>query len=1227
MVATRRAAQPAVEDELAMDNPELALKKKPIRKTTAKTTKAAANSAPKPKATRGKKAEPDLEEEMEDVHPVKPTRSVAGRRKKQAVPERVVEDEEIPVRPTRPTKAGSVRGKKAAAIAEDAITAPTIEVPKPTRGTKTGSVRGRKAAIAIDEEPVPAAEEPKTTRTTKTGSVRGRKATVAVESVPALLPPPEEIKATRSSRTTAAKAPPLSPKKITQVSKPATRTTRNANQKPAAKAAHAKVPPKARAPTRKRTESNENADPDADEVIDVTSTTPVKMRTPRVPVKKAERVAESDASMSSRPTTPNDSNAQSFSQNDDLDELQIDDESTPAGRAVAEPVSDTSDDELCGPKTPMKRSSPGATARYRDSVQRTIRKYKENMNMETPARRFAVLGSQRGTPQTQKPYCKPVPPGSDVRPMTVSRGADRAFVFRDIRAGVPSMRQYESLDEDQDELSFIPDEDIIPMDNDVADEPTPVPVESVHSDSNGESDVEMEDEPEFTPNIAFQEDEDAYIAPSLIEPDPEETVLIHDVESRTASPSMDAVESFETEDTVLIHRSDMDDHDDDNNGDYGSDSGDDSVINYGHGPFEAFASKGTPIAVDFDEHLADVRASPQKAHSEGVVTQNTTAFELQDEVDATAGAEMEVEFAEFVPELQSRRQTVNLDEFIEMSALSEPTVGLHDFAEQNDANAIDVMEVDDLVEDVAASKSQEVSPEMEPEMSALMNPEPDSLKADAPAPAVMESEHAAVPHYALPTMAFDARRKSLPVLSLRTPIKTGVRPNTSDGTSMPRIINPFANAWWSRQSGVSLVTTPIKDRPSTAHGIVSRSHAATPAKSSKTTTPVVTPGERFPRLAPRSNYEEHAKTTAPHARFQSPLKQSPKRRETFHKAMPGHVNLKPVAVTSSPVRTPVATPQTTPGERYPRLRPRQGYEEHAKTVAAPVRFKTPPAKTPLKRPATTQKPDSLRRAALTGTMSHTPMKTPLKGPAVTPSQVPMTPHPAAPLRGIVAMVEVYTLEGASASAPFLALLHRLGAKTTRSLSDKVTHVVFKDGSPTTLQRIRLNNKQVDKTGKGPYIHCVNSRWVTDCEAEGMRKDESEEEYIVDVAEVPRGGKRRRKSMEPSALMNIGGNIVRDRKSSLGRASIGRVSSLGRSPLKVDSPAKQPESAVLETPKVDVGEKENSGDDQSSPVTPAWIAAPGQLVQQTAPIHRIRKLEIQGGKEPKNRRLTFWHGGA
>jgi len=220
------------------------------------------------------------------------------------------------------------------------------------------------------------------------------------------------------------------------------------------------------------------------------------------------------------------------------------------------------------------------------------------------------------------------------------------------------------------------------------------------------------------------------------------------------------------------------------------------------------------------------------------------------------------------------------------------------------------------------------------------------------------------------------------------------------------------------------------------------------------------------------------------------------------------------------------------------------------------------------------------------------------------------------------LVEVFTLEGASASAPFVALLHRLGAKATKAWTERTTHVIFKDGSPMTLQRIRLNNQDVEVSGKGVHVHCVNSRWITDCDTEGKRMDETDEAYTVDVAEIPRGGKRRRKSMEPAALLNVNGNVVRDRKGSLGR------SSLGRSSTKYDSPAKKSEITVHITPKADVSvDKENEGHDLSSPVTPAYLAAPDTLIQQTAPINRMRKLGMKAQDRAKNRRLTSWNGSA
>lgn len=410
-------------------------------------------------------------------------------------------------------------------------------------------------------------------------------------------------------------------------------------------------------------------------------------------------------------------------------------------------------------------------------------------------------------------------------------------------------------------------------------------------------------------------------------------------------------------------------------------------------------------------------------------------------------------------------------------------------------------------------------------------------------------------------------------------------------------------------------------------------------------TPHATPPERYPRRSARQAYNEHASTVAAPARFHTPIQGKPKRPATAQRlasqtvaipatpplqttpgAIPrGNVSQKTPKPAVSPVRAP---PAVTPQARYPRLPAKRAYEEHATTVAGPSRFRSPAQASP-KRPATSQKPVNLRKVALQSSFpngSHTPIKTPLKPAAMTPSQVPMTPHPGAPLRGVVALVEVFTLDGASASAPFISLLQRLGARTTKSWSERVTHVIFKDGSPTTLQRVRINNKEVKETGKGFVIHCVNSRWVSDCDDSGSRVDESNDAYAVDVTEVPRGGGRRRKSMEPSALINVGGNIVRDRKSSGG---YGR-NSIGRSAVKPDTPGHRFSDEVPFTPGAKFHDLENEmdfdDDDQSELSTPDYLAAPDKLVQMTAPMNRVRKLELKK-EEGKNRRLTFWSGGA
>ncbi|KAG5951326.1 hypothetical protein E4U53_003322 [Claviceps sorghi] len=140
---------------------------------------------------------------------------------------------------------------------------------------------------------------------------------------------------------------------------------------------------------------------------------------------------------------------------------------------------------------------------------------------------------------------------------------------------------------------------------------------------------------------------------------------------------------------------------------------------------------------------------------------------------------------------------------------------------------------------------------------------------------------------------------------------------------------------------------------------------------------------------------------------------------------------------------------------------------------------------------------------------------------------------AALLRGCVVLVDVHTTEGADASGIFVELLTQMGAKCVKTWhwnpsasgngdgsSNKVgiTHVVFKDGGKRTMEKVRE---------AGGVVHCVGVSWVLDCERENQWLDEAP--YYLDTSVVPRGGARRRKSMEPKAIANLNGTIVSGNK--------------------------------------------------------------------------------------------------
>ncbi|CAF3592858.1 hypothetical protein SNK03_001702 [Fusarium graminearum] len=161
-------------------------------------------------------------------------------------------------------------------------------------------------------------------------------------------------------------------------------------------------------------------------------------------------------------------------------------------------------------------------------------------------------------------------------------------------------------------------------------------------------------------------------------------------------------------------------------------------------------------------------------------------------------------------------------------------------------------------------------------------------------------------------------------------------------------------------------------------------------------------------------------------------------------------------------------------------------------------------------------------------VAATPSKSDLWSSLGTPARTPRRDLNPAILRGAVVFVDVYTSEGADASSIFVDLLTQMGAKCMKSwswnptssendmTSSKVgiTHVVFKDGSKRTLEKVRESNG---------VVQCVGVSWVLDCERLNDWVEESP--YKIDTSNVPRGGARRRKSMEPKALANMNGTLV------------------------------------------------------------------------------------------------------
>ncbi|KAI7133450.1 hypothetical protein KC316_g16905, partial [Hortaea werneckii] len=898
MVSTRRTAPTEPEAEMPPDLSNT-LRKKPVRRAMAKKTE----PETKPKNTRSKKTTGDSENESEanaqiDKGPAatqtKPTRGV-GRPRKQPTP----------------------------ASAEEPATS------KPAKATRsTATTRAKKNEVAVyDESEANPTDEPKPARRTRGAAPAG---------------------------------PPLSPKKITQVSKPVTRN-KKATEATGKKAAPSKPAPRTRT-ARQRGVSDENADvPDLapsnqDEInVAAASSTPIKRSAPAKRNNRPEAKVVTKASKSSRPSTPSDLSAPKFEKLDEeskcrrnaahnkTPEASEDEEAGPTSN-------ENSDDELCGPKTPMKRGSPGAFARYQASVQKTVAHGDVETPMESP-RRFANRMNKRGTPKTQKPYNKPDVPASAVKPMTVARGSDRAFVFKDLRNkfDLPQDAPEDVPLHDKDQ-SFSRNGSV--SNNDA---------EEMNADKNELDQAAEHDESMI--GINGNEAEDIRVGQS--EERPDQTADSVDTNGDIGNSDEAAEVGMYDEDTVVITQ----DPDDSLLAVEQEAQQDDLEM---HSPASCTPEtldwdnlrQDTTIPINFDEHLAGARVFPQiepterlsvAAEMAGFVqtqryeepAENAESGDAARESDMiTAGLELPA--ASELPRRQTLDRTVDLNEFVDFAALAEPTATIQmpntDFGAPVEA-AEDTLNVDVTMGEAPEEESLHLDTLQDEEPSSRKEVFDESLLLDDVVEQVVgadrdlkdqsigelhedrsEVEEAVsdeeVPHYALPTLSFDARRKSLPAFSFQTPTRVGSRPTTSDGHSMPRLANPFSREWRPQTGNEDSAATPRPSSRKKHEPLV----VATPRRAGRTPNGYPKTAMQAGRFQTPVNFERKVATV------QKPAANAPTPRASS-------LRPKPVVGISTMCEQQINSPSqggtpvmSKPSERYPQLGYRPDHTKHANTV-------------------------------------------------------------------------------------------------------------------------------------------------------------------------------------------------------------------------------------------------------------------------------------------------------
>ncbi|KAJ5659402.1 hypothetical protein N7507_005853 [Penicillium longicatenatum] len=347
----------------------------------------------------------------------------------------------------------------------------------------------------------------------------------------------------------------------------------------------------------------------------------------------------------------------------------------------------------------------------------------------------------------------------------------------------------------------------------------------------------------------------------------------------------------------------------------------------------------------------------------------------------------------------------------------------------------------------------------------------------------------------------------------------------------------------------------------------------------------------------------------------TPMKAAPEHLRTFHTVskvpLKGEGEVSPLKI---PRKRGHSLSHTSPTRSSPRIR----------NSTFLSRTDSVPTFSPRKEVQVPRSPSPKRRCSESRrSSSRVSSMAPSRSPLVASSPGKSPRRKASPkklaLRGAVVYVDVHTTEGEDASGIFIELLQQMGARCFKSWSWNprasmspvdgvdpvakvgITHVVYKDGGLRTLEKV--------KQAAG-LVKCVGVGWVLDCEREGKWVDETP--YAIDRSIVPRGGAKRRKSMEPRALSNVNGTLVRVAEPSTPSASGRRCGAdqgaiEGFRKITPPTPVVEPStptqqssvyrSHVPQTPGYNFSNLDAIG---MSPATPYFLSNRTKLVQQSCP---------------------------